>query len=221
MAEAHIWQLLNSILSASVVAGGVSFFANQWSQRRQNRLTHTREQLERFYGPLVFLVRTNATILGHHQKLVAYGEAELGEKANVNWRDPDQVSRNSAEIDMLMVLQNEYGDKIRQHNMQMVDLIRSHYHLIDAEDHAVCQALVLTVVRLEVEPAGKLAGRLHNFRSANQILIVDPAFASRIETTFVAKQAMLGELTSGTMARINAMLPSRKPKLLKSSAAES
>jgi len=183
-----------SVLSASITAGFVSFFTNQWALLRQNRRTHVREQLENFYGPVVFLIRTNEAILQHHHKLSQYADENLGETARINWQDEEQVKRNSAAIDLMIVFQNKFGDKIKNHNMQIVGLIRGNYHLIDAEDHMVCQNLVLNVVRLEIE--NDQTGRLREFQQQNAILIVATDFVEAILASYNGKQVELVKLST-------------------------
>ena len=189
------FDLGKSILSASITAGLVSFLASQWTQLRQVRLAHIREQLEKFYGPVVFLIRTNTTILQQNNTLRQYGEDNLGgPNAKINWQDEEQVKRNSAEIDLNIALQNKYSGVIKQNNLEMVGVIRGNYHLIDAEDQAVCQRLVLNVIRLGIED--DQTARLHEYKRQNPVYIIDPRVIGTIEQSYRRKQKELVKLSS-------------------------
>ncbi len=180
-------QLLFSFLGGGLVVGLLNLWHTTRSQQKARRAEFLRLQLHQLYGSLQFFGSCNRSIFEIQVKINDALKAKYDGKEH-----PALEER----VEQVIDLKNEYSAQIHANNKRMIEILTTHYSLIEPSDADVFADFIGNYTRhcTEYEEAGRLKLPLEIYTQVGHVYPLREEFLECINKRFHEKRAELEEL---------------------------
>lgn len=188
-----ILQLVVAFLGGGLVAAFGNWIHSTRSARRQSEIDYLNDQISRLYGPLHFFASQNEQLFQLYNDIHNAYSTEFQGKWSSD-RDTQQLL--SEEMEAVIDLGNQYVDRVVQNNIQVIELLQTQWHLVDAIDIPVFARFQVDHVRFHTEV---MEGRRTKLpwgvvSALDNISYMRPDMIDVVRTSVEAKQARLQKL---------------------------
>lgn len=135
-----------------LLGGGFAVFLLQWfrewrSERRKQEITFLQEQLQHLYGPLHFFLCQNEQYMERSKKIHdSYKEHFEG----IQWSEEAQ-ERLDEQAKATLDIGNAYVEAMKENNSQIMELLKTKWHLADIDDIEMFVGFQVHFTRGEIE----------------------------------------------------------------------
>jgi hypothetical protein len=190
----EIIRLILSFLGGGLVTALLNWWSSARSERKKRRIEFIRSQLQELYGPLQFFTSCNAQLFELNRNFhEAYTHEYIGKQWSREYNTRDRVSQAASQT---IDIANQYVEQVVENNEHILEILMSHYSLIEPADiEAFAQFIVhYTRLKTEIDEAGRLKTPFEIYQHLGDISFMRPEFIESVDRRFREKKAELERL---------------------------
>jgi hypothetical protein len=186
-------RLFVGFLGGGLIGAILNWLHNALNLRITRQSDYLSRQLNDLYGPLYFFASQNEKL---HDLTVTMNAAYTKEYCDKEWStDKSTTDSLSKETTATIDISNEYTQVMCRNNEKMAEILTKNYALIDQDDSALFQEIVLLSLRNRIEfGSGTLAVPPRIYEHMGNISFYRSDWATRIRDRFREKSTALADL---------------------------
>ena len=194
MTDLSTVNLVVSFLGGGVISALINWIRMESADKKDRKMEFLREQIQKLYGPLYYLILQNEKLFDLNDKLdKAYCKEYIGKQWSLDQNTQNTIKQESSQT---IELRNEYSEIVTKNNIKIRELLDQHYALIDPDDIKTTILFFEHHIRLstEVDEKGKLKTPRNIYNHMGNISFLRPEVIKRIKEKFSKKRAELDKL---------------------------
>jgi hypothetical protein len=196
MGRVEIINTVFSFLGGGIVVALLDWLRTNRLEKRAQKISALRIQLQDLYGPLYFFTSQNELLLKLNEKILEGYQEEYDSRG---WSHDEATHETlKKEMEQTIDVANDYVGQVVKNNECILEILRNSYAHIDPDDVELFTQHVLNMNRLKFE-TGYQGGRSLPFsmlQRMGSISIIRSEFIERVRQKFTSKKREVDRLVS-------------------------
>jgi hypothetical protein len=164
------------------------------SAKKKRKIERLTQQIEKFYGPLYFLILQSEKLFELNR---SFHEAYSSEYIGTNWSTDERTTRIlEGETKQTLDVANKYMGIVQSNNHKIKKILDENYPFIDRDDIEVFLLFYEHYIRLTTErdDEGRIITPRRIYKRIGSISLLPPKVIERVKEKFLSKKKELDEL---------------------------